>query len=105
MSQTRLHSELELLFHSKDNSQLANVLLHQDFQEFMHQHGLQLTLKEFSQAFIHTSFAHEFNVPHQEQLEFLGDAVLQLILTDELYRRFPEEKEGKMAKRSNSAKF
>lgn len=98
MSRTRLHSELELLFNSKDNSQLASVLLHPNFQEFMDKHGLKFTIKEFSQAFTHTSFSHEFNVPHQEQLEFLGDAVLQLILTDELFHRFPEEKEGRLSK-------
>lgn len=35
---------------------------------------------------------------HNQRLEFLGDAVLQLILTHELYRRFPEFGEGHMTK-------
>ena len=98
MSRPRLHEELNELFHSKENSQLASVLLHDDFQSFMTKFELKITLKDFSKVFTHTSFSHEFNVPHQEQLEFLGDSVLQLILTDELYRRFPEEKEGKLSK-------
>lgn len=34
-----------------------------------------------------------------ERLEFLGDRVLNLIMADELYHRFPEEKEGDLAKR------
>lgn len=98
MSRPRLHEQLNELFHSKENSQLAAVLLNEDFQSFMNKYALKITVKDFAQAFTHTSFSHEFHVPHQEQLEFLGDSVLQLILTDELYRRFPEEKEGRLSK-------
>ncbi len=36
--------------------------------------------------------------PHNQRLEFLGDAVLQLALTHELYKRFPEFGEGPMTK-------
>lgn len=93
-----LHQQLNELYVSKDSALLIQTLLHEDFQNFMNKHSLKMPLKELSQAFTHTSFSHEFNVPHQEQLEFLGDSVLQLILTDELYRRFPEEKEGKLSK-------
>ncbi|MDQ6972193.1 MAG: ribonuclease III [Mariprofundaceae bacterium] len=35
---------------------------------------------------------------HLERLEFLGDAVLGMIIADELYRRFPEEQEGKLTR-------
>lgn len=52
--------------------------------------------------FTHTSFSHEYRARHQEQLEFLGDSVLQLILTEELYRRYPQEKEGKLSKLRSS---
>ena len=49
-------------------------------------------------ALTHPSLAHEAGVGHQQQhnqrLEFLGDAVLQLVLTAELYHRFPEQGEG-----------
>ncbi len=34
-----------------------------------------------------------------ERLEFLGDRVLGLVIAEELYSRFPEEKEGDLAKR------
>lgn len=98
MSRPRLHQLLNELYATKEAPLLVQTLLHEDFQNFMNQHSLKMPLKELSQAFTHTSFSHEFNVPHQEQLEFLGDSVLQLILTDELYRRFPEEKEGRLSK-------
>lgn len=49
-------------------------------------------------ALTHPSLAHEAGVGHQQQhnqrLEFLGDAVLQLVLTAELYHRFPAQGEG-----------
>lgn len=34
-----------------------------------------------------------------QRLEFLGDAVLQLVLTEELFRRFPQDREGVLSKR------
>jgi ribonuclease-3 len=96
MSRPRLHSILELVF---DNKELASsVLNHEDFARFNSKFSLNLSSCELSLAFTHKSFSHEFNVPHQEQLEFLGDAVLQLILTDELFRRYPEYKEGQLSK-------
>jgi len=47
-----------------------------------------------SQALTHTSAA----LPHMERLEFLGDAVLGMIIAEELYRRFPLEEEGKLTR-------
>jgi ribonuclease-3 len=51
-------------------------------------------------ALTHPSVAHEQGVPiqHNQRLEFLGDAVLQLILTRELYRNFPAFGEGPLTK-------
>src|SRR5260221_5189658 len=50
------------------------------------------------QALTHASFGHEKRqrTPDNQRLEFLGDAVLQLAVTAELYRRFPELPEGEM---------
>ena len=47
-------------------------------------------------ALTHPSLAHDSGgpVPHNQRLEFLGDAVLQLVLTRELYDRFPAVDEG-----------
>jgi ribonuclease-3 len=47
----------------------------------------------------HRSFAYENgNLPTNERLEFLGDAVLGLVVTDALYRRHPDLPEGQLAK-------
>jgi ribonuclease-3 len=49
-------------------------------------------------ALTHASFGHEKRqrTPDNQRLEFLGDAVLQLAVTAELYRRFPELPEGRL---------
>jgi len=51
-------------------------------------------------ALTHPSIAHEQGVPveHNQRLEFLGDAVLQLVLTRELYEKFPAFDEGPLTK-------
>lgn len=51
-------------------------------------------------ALTHPSVAHELGAPvqHNQRLEFLGDAVLQLALTRELYERFPAFEEGPLTK-------
>ena len=50
-------------------------------------------------ALTHRSYAYEHGgLPTNERLEFLGDAVLGLIVTDELYHRHPDRSEGDLAK-------
>jgi ribonuclease-3 len=51
-------------------------------------------------ALTHPSIAHEQGVPMQtnQRLEFLGDAVLQLVLTRELFQKFPAFGEGPLTK-------
>jgi len=52
-----------------------------------------------NQALTHRSYAYENgNLPTNERLEFLGDAVLGLVVTDALYRRYPDHPEGQLAK-------
>jgi ribonuclease-3 len=47
----------------------------------------------------HRSYAYEHGgLPTNERLEFLGDAVLGLTITDELYHRHPDRSEGDLAK-------
>ncbi len=51
------------------------------------------------QAFIHRSYINEnpsINLAHNERLEFLGDAVLELIVTDFLYKKYPLHTEGEL---------
>lgn len=49
-------------------------------------------------AFIHRSYLNEAKgeIQHNERLEFLGDAVLELIVTEYLYAKFPTKPEGEM---------
>ena len=51
-------------------------------------------------ALTHPSIAHEANTPlqHNQRLEFLGDAVLGVVLSRLLYEKFPEADEGVMSK-------
>jgi ribonuclease III len=51
-------------------------------------------------ALTHPSLAHEQGaaVQHNQRLEFLGDAVLGLVLTSELYEKFPKVDEGPLTK-------
>ena len=49
------------------------------------------------QAFVHRSFINEnprTGLAHNERLEFLGDAVLELISTEYLYEKYPHQNEG-----------
>jgi ribonuclease-3 len=50
-------------------------------------------------ALTHRSYAYESGgVPHNERLEFLGDSVLGLVVTDSLYATHPDLAEGQLAK-------
>jgi ribonuclease III len=59
--------------------------------------GLSPALLE--RALTHRSYAYENGgLPTNERLEFLGDAVLGLIVTDTLFRKYPDLPEGQLAK-------
>jgi len=63
--------------------------------------GYQFTNRELLvEALTHASLSYETKEAHadNQRLEFLGDAVLQLVLTDALFRRFPELSEGPLTK-------
>lgn len=50
-------------------------------------------------ALTHRSWAFEHDAaPHNERLEFLGDSVLGMTVTEHLYRSFPQYAEGRLAK-------
>lgn len=61
--------------------------------------GVDLLDELLSLALTHRSYAYEHGgLPTNERLEFLGDAVLGLTITDELYHRHPDRSEGDLAK-------
>jgi len=53
-----------------------------------------------AEALTHPSLAYESQKPHfdNQRLEFLGDAVIQLVLTERLYEMFPAFSEGRLTK-------
>lgn len=62
--------------------------------------GYRFTNKKLlAQSFVHRSYINEnakLGVTHNERLEFLGDAVLELVVTDYLYAKYPHEDEGQL---------
>lgn len=61
--------------------------------------GVDLSEEILVLCLTHRSFAYENNLSeNNERLEFLGDAVLGVIVTDELYRKHPQAAEGELAK-------
>jgi ribonuclease-3 len=61
--------------------------------------GTTLSSELLELAFTHGSYSREFGgVPTNERLEHLGDSVLELIITGELYKKFPEVDESRLSK-------
>lgn len=71
-----------------------------DLSKFEESAGLSFKDKNLlKQAFTHRSYINENRVEareHNERLEFLGDAVLELVITDYLYVRMKEASEGEL---------
>lgn len=82
---------------------LATCFLFLDVKDFSKlEESLSLKFKNKNiliQAFCHRSFLNEnqkFCPEHNERLEFLGDAVLELIVTEHLYQKYPKKPEGEL---------
>ncbi|TSC55189.1 MAG: hypothetical protein LiPW30_655 [Parcubacteria group bacterium LiPW_30] len=69
-----------------------------DFSKFEKKVNVNFKDKNLlKQAFIHRSYLNEnpkVGIHHNERLEFLGDAVLELITTNYLYKNYPDKNEG-----------
>lgn len=52
------------------------------------------------EAFTHKSFAHEITIEltNNEKLEFLGDSVLQMVISETIFKKYPELNEGQLSK-------
>lgn len=85
------------------NSSNQFAYLRQERKKFLEEH-LEISIKNFKffeEALIHRSYLHllpkgEYN--SNERLEFLGDAVLGLVVTDYLYHKYPNLLEGDLTK-------
>lgn len=74
--------------------------LYQEFQDSLNYEFRDLSLLE--EALIHRSYLNESadkNLVSNERLEFLGDAVLEVVVSDLLFERYPEKSEGWLTKR------
>lgn len=71
-----------------------------DFTKFEAKIGLNFKDKNLlTQAFLHRSYLNEnrdVKLEHNERLEFLGDAVLELVVTDFLYKKYADKAEGEL---------
>ncbi len=71
-----------------------------DFSKFEQKLDINFKNKDLlTQAFIHRSYLNEnpkFYLEHNERLEFLGDAVLELVVTEEIFKKYPEKAEGEL---------
>ena len=69
-----------------------------DFAQFEESLNLNFKNKDLlREAFTHRSYINESNrndLAHNERLEFLGDAVLELVVTDYLFKKYPDRTEG-----------
>jgi ribonuclease III len=61
--------------------------------------GVPITAESLERALTHRSYAYENGgLPTNERLEFLGDSVLSLVVTDTLFKGHPDLPEGQLAK-------
>ena len=71
-----------------------------DFEPLEKKLGINFKNKDLlTQAFTHRSYLNEnpdFKLDHNERLEFLGDAVIELIVTEHLFKDYPEKAEGEL---------
>ncbi|WP_067782794.1 ribonuclease III [Actinomyces vulturis] len=70
-----------------------------DTNVLVYRWGVPIEPELLELALTHRSWAHENgNVPTNERLEFLGDSVLGVVVTDYLYRNHPQLPEGQLAR-------
>jgi ribonuclease III len=85
----------EIVTGSSPDGQAPNA----DTNELLAAIQVPLGSELLERALMHRSFAYENGgLPTNERLEFLGDSVLGLIVTDTLFRQYPDLPEGQLAK-------
>ncbi|WP_099332088.1 ribonuclease III [Actinomyces minihominis] len=77
--------------------------INKDAAELLEAWGVDVDLELLVQALTHRSFAFEVGLQtHNERLEFLGDSVLSVVATDELFHRYPDAPESDLARIRNA---
>jgi ribonuclease-3 len=70
------------------------------FDDFEKKIGVIFKNKDLlTESLTHRSYLNEYpnwSLPHNERLEYLGDAVLELLVSEDLFARFPTHPEGKL---------
>ena len=86
LAQHAVHTTADRFLTSKSYSELLAVL------------GVDIDAELLELAFTHRSFAYEAGLTEtNERLEFLGDSVLGLVVTEELYRKYPDLDESRLS--------
>lgn len=84
---------------SGKNNQVEVVSIDQAQDELEKALGIRVGAAALERALTHRSYAYEHGgLPTNERLEFLGDSVLGLVVTDTLFRGHPDLPEGQLAK-------
>lgn len=79
------------------------INLEQIISRAEHKIGYEFQNKSLlAQALTHSSYANEYGLENNERLEFLGDAVLELSISREIFDRYPRATEGDMTRLRSS---
>jgi len=82
------YNYITMLKHMKEFKDLEKII------------GIEFKNKDLlKQSVVHRSYLNEhpkFELHHNERLEFLGDAVLEIVVTEHLFRNYPETPEGQL---------
>jgi ribonuclease-3 len=78
---------------------------HRSLDELIKALRLRISADALERAFLHSSYANERQDPRgsNERLEFLGDAVIDLAITQHLFKEYPEADEGQLTKAKSVA--
>jgi ribonuclease-3 len=91
------------LFKKPNRSAATSLQLERkkELQLFERHAGIRFKeLAALNQAFTHRSYANELSetAPNNERLEFLGDSVLGMVVSEYLYQTLPDQPEGELAR-------
>ncbi len=86
------------MFDTKMSAKGGSASGRKDFSKLEESVGIKFkNIDYLKQAVVHRSYLNEhpnFKLHHNERLEFLGDAVLEIVVTEYLYHNFPDTPEG-----------